>query len=77
MRWLHARGGRSCCVISIYLDERVFRKAPERFRTETGIPILAAMRKPAVARARQMLIILFQLPTFWGDADALRGRNRA
>lgn len=57
MRRLHAHRGRPYCVISIYLDERVFRKHPQRFRTETVIPILTRMRNPAVARARQTLTI--------------------
>jgi GntR family transcriptional regulator len=32
MRRVHSREGESYCVISIYLDERVFRMAPRRFR---------------------------------------------
>jgi GntR family transcriptional regulator len=35
----------------------VFRKHPERFRTETVIPILTQMRSPRVAKARQTLTI--------------------
>lgn len=57
MRRVHSHQGRPYCVISIYLDERVFRKHPERFRSETVIPILAKMRNPAIAKAHQTLTI--------------------
>jgi GntR family transcriptional regulator len=57
MKRVHAHQGRPYCVISIYLDERIFRKHPERFRTETVIPILTKMRNPAIAKARQTLTI--------------------
>jgi GntR family transcriptional regulator len=57
MKRVHSHQGRPYCVISIYLDEQVFRKQPDRFRTETVIPILAKMRNPAVAKARQTLTI--------------------
>jgi GntR family transcriptional regulator len=40
MKRVHSHQGRPYCLISIYLDERVFRKNPERFRTETVIPML-------------------------------------
>jgi GntR family transcriptional regulator len=57
MKRVHSHKGRPYCLISIYLDERVFRKHPERFRTETVIPILTQMRSPRVAKARQTLTI--------------------
>lgn len=57
MKRVHSHQGRPYCVISIYLDERVFRKQPERFRSETVIPILTRMRNPAIATARQTLTI--------------------
>jgi GntR family transcriptional regulator len=44
-------------VISIYLDEKIFRKSPKRFRKETVIPILKDMRDPAISSARQTLTI--------------------
>src|SRR4051812_22868848 len=53
MRRVHSRDKRTYCVISIYLDERVFRKRPKRFRKETVIPILKDMRGPAISSARQ------------------------
>jgi GntR family transcriptional regulator len=57
MRRVHARQGRPYCIISIYLDERIFKKAPKAFRTQTVIPLLVKMRSPKIARARQTLTI--------------------
>lgn len=57
MRRLHFRDGHAYCVIGIYLDERIFRKAPERFRTKTVIPILTAMKGVTIAKASQVLTI--------------------
>ena len=57
MRRLHSREGKAYCVIAIYLDEKIFRTDPDRFRREVVIPILASMRKPAVASARQVLTV--------------------
>jgi GntR family transcriptional regulator len=56
MRRVHSRDGQPYCVISIYLDERVFRRAPARFRRETVIPVLLDL-KTRVARAHQTLRI--------------------
>src|SRR4051812_2965449 len=57
MRRVHSRDKRPYCVISIYLDEEIFRKSPKRFRKETVIPILKDLRDPAIASARQTLTI--------------------
>ena len=48
MRRVHSRKQRPYCVISIYLDERIFRRFPKRFRNETVIPILHELRDPAI-----------------------------
>lgn len=56
MRRVHSKDGRPYSVIDLYLDERVFRRHAERFRRETVIPILAAMRD-GVAHAQQVLTI--------------------
>lgn len=56
MRRVHSREGQPYCVISIYLDERVFRRAPRRFRRETVIPVLLDL-KTRIARAHQSLRI--------------------
>ena len=57
MRRVHLRQGTPYCVISIHLDERIFRRAPERFRREVMVPILASLPGVTIARARQRLTI--------------------
>ncbi|KWV58665.1 GntR family transcriptional regulator [Bradyrhizobium macuxiense] len=57
MRRVHSRQKEPYCVISIYLDEKIFRRHPKRFRNETVIPILNDLRDPEIARARQTLTI--------------------
>lgn len=57
MRRVHSRAGRPYCVISIYLDRRIYREAPDAFRTQTVIPILVGMKPWRIARARQTLAI--------------------
>jgi GntR family transcriptional regulator len=44
-------------LISIWLDARIFQRAPKRFRTETVIPLLETMPGVTIARARQTLTI--------------------
>lgn len=57
MRRVHSRNGQAYCVISIYLDSRVFRLAPRRFRSETVVPVLLDLPAVTIARARQTLHI--------------------
>ncbi len=57
MRRVHTRDGTAYCVISIYLDERVFRKAPKRFREQTVIPLLLDLPGVAISQAWQTLSI--------------------
>jgi GntR family transcriptional regulator len=57
MRRVHSRNGQSYCVISIYLEEKVFRMAPKRFRRETVVPVLLELPKVKIAKARQTLAI--------------------
>lgn len=57
MRRVHSRNGERYCVISIYLDRRIFRMAPGRFRRETVIPVLLDLPRVKIARARQTLVI--------------------
>jgi len=57
MRRVHSKNGSPYAVISLYLDKRVFRQHPTRFRKEPVIPILAKMKNPSVAKARQTLTI--------------------
>lgn len=57
LRRVHSRDGKPYCVISIYLDERVFRMAPKRFRRETIVPVLLELPQVRIARARQTLTV--------------------
>jgi GntR family transcriptional regulator len=57
MRRVHSRHGEAYCVISVYLDERIFRMAPQRFRSETVVPVLLDLPGAGIASARQTLSI--------------------
>ncbi|MBS0326021.1 MAG: GntR family transcriptional regulator [Proteobacteria bacterium] len=57
MRRLHSQDGRPYVVIAIHLDERIFRRAPVKFRRNTVIPLLLDMPEVTIARARQTLTI--------------------
>lgn len=57
MRRIHLRGAVPYCVIAIYLDGRIFRRAPQRFRREVMIPILVSLPDVVIAEARQTLTI--------------------
>ncbi len=57
MRRVHSQEDVAYCVIAIYLDDRIFRRAPTRVRQELVIPLLMGMRGVAIARARQTLTI--------------------
>lgn len=57
MRRIHSRDGEAYCVISIYIDKRVFRRAPARFRKELALPVLTSLSGLKIASARQTLNI--------------------
>lgn len=57
MRRVHSHQGEPYCVINIYLDERIFRRSPKRFRDQTVIPLLTSMKSVHIADARQVLTI--------------------
>lgn len=57
MRRVHSRDGERYCVISIYIDQRIFRKASARFRRETIIPVLLDIPGVEIARASQTIAI--------------------
>lgn len=57
MRRVHSREGEQYCVVSIFIDERVFRIAPERFRHEVVLPLFASLPGIKIASARQTLAI--------------------
>lgn len=57
LRRVHSRAGERYCVVSLYIDERAFELAPERFRREVAIPLLASLPGVEIARAHQTLHI--------------------
>ena len=57
LRRLHSRDGERYCVISIYIDHRIFRRAPRRFRRELALPVLTSLPGLKIASARQTLTI--------------------
>jgi GntR family transcriptional regulator len=57
LRRIHAIERQFTSVISAYLDERVFRLAPKRFRSETVIPVLMDLKVVKIGSARQILTI--------------------
>ena len=57
LRRIHARENQLNSVISAYLDERVFRLAPRRFRNEVIISVLLDLRQVKIASARQRLTV--------------------
>lgn len=57
LRRVHASDRQVTSVISAYLDERVFRLAPKRFRKELIIPVLMDLPDVKIGSARQILTI--------------------
>ena len=57
MRRVHSREGERYCVIAIYIDHRVFRRAPGRFRRELVLPVLTSLPGLKIASGRQTLTI--------------------
>ena len=57
LRRMHSRNGERYCVISIYVDHRVFRRAPTRFRRELALPVLTSLPGLEIASAKQTLTI--------------------
>lgn len=57
MRRVHARDGVKYCVISMYIDDRIFRRAPDRFRSEVVLPVLFSLPGITIGRARQTMRI--------------------
>ena len=57
LRRVHASDRQVTSVISAYLDERIFKMAPKRFRKEVIIPVLMDLEKVKIGSARQILTI--------------------
>lgn len=57
MRRIHSREGEHYCVVSIFIDERIFRIAPDRFRHEVVLPLFTDLPSIKIASAHQSLVI--------------------
>lgn len=57
MKRVHSSNGLPYCVISLYLEEKIFSMSPDRFRNELVIPILVSLSPQRIAKARQTLTI--------------------
>jgi GntR family transcriptional regulator len=57
LRRVHASERQATSVISAYLDERIFKLAPTRFRQELIIPVLMDLKDVRIGSARQILTI--------------------
>ena len=57
LKRVHSRNGVAYCVISVYLDEEIYKLAPKRFKRETVIPVLLDLPQVKIAQARQTLAI--------------------
>ncbi|ANN65878.1 GntR family transcriptional regulator [Bordetella bronchialis] len=66
MRRQHFTEGQPYAVISLYLLQDIFQRAPEKFRSRAVIPTLMEMKSVRIERARQTMSI--------GSADAEAAR---
>ena len=57
MRRVHARDGIKYCVISLYIDDRIFLQAQSEFRNEAVLPVLFSLPDIEIGRARQTMHI--------------------
>lgn len=57
LRRIHAGEKQLTSVISAYIDERIFKLAPKRFRNEVVIPVLLDLKAVRIGSARQILTI--------------------
>lgn len=57
MRRVHSRDSEPYCVAALFMDHRVFRLAPKRFRQETVIPVLLDLPQVVITSAKQTLRI--------------------
>lgn len=57
MRRVHARDNIKYCVISLYIDERIFAQARSEFRNEAVLPVLFSLPNVKIGNARQIMHI--------------------
>lgn len=53
----HMRSDMKYCIISLYIEETVFRRAEEKFRTQLVLPVLYSLENLNIANARQRVTI--------------------
>ena len=54
----HYRDGVRYCIISLYISQKVFRRAEKAFRTELALPVLFGLSNVRIKRAWQQLTIV-------------------
>lgn len=57
LRRIHSYNKQPTSVISAYIDERVFKLAPKRFRSELVIPVLMDLKEVNIESAKQIITI--------------------
>lgn len=57
LRRVNSLNGRACLVADAYIDSRIYARAPERFETETIIPVIESLPGIRIATCRQVLTI--------------------
>ena len=57
MRRVHARDDVKYCVISIYIDDRIYRQAKSDFRKKAVLPVLFSLPGIDIGKARQTMHI--------------------
>ena len=57
MRRVHYNSGQPYCVINIYLESAIYRRAPDRFQNTTVISVLKDLRGVKIASAHQVLTV--------------------
>lgn len=57
MRRVHSRNGEPYCLVDLYLDSRVYNRAPQTFRSSIVLPLLEPVGGVQIGRAHQTLAI--------------------
>lgn len=57
LRRVNSQDGRPCLITDAYIDARIYARSPERFDSETIIPVIEGLSDVTIARCRQVLTI--------------------
>lgn len=63
LRSVQSRDGVPYAVVNLHLDESIYRRDPNAFRTHAALPVLASLNKSDIAAAHQTLVIGSADPT--------------